>query len=503
MSAKTTTGQQFFHVETYSKKVNRNRAINKNKRSSQRGRPSAKKVIKDLNHAKQERFRNKVSRQRTTSNIIAEAMRKNGFCSHVESPESPTLMYGMDLPSLEITINDLYKNAKTVVAKKDGDLAARKIREDQQILLAGVISHPRRSKDYRSDLQTKEMVDLWMQDALEFLKEEYGERLQTVVLHLDEGHPHLHFYCLPESHMVEINHQEVLVLNGIDTIHQGKAAEKQVEYEAAELKGKNKIKLKQAAFSNAMSQLQDRCFAAVSAHHGHQRLGPGRDRYDTRSEYFEWLGNQEAQENATFLKRKAELDKTIKNHKIDKQIKRSEAELESINKTIKEQAKAIDSIKLKAKKFKSRKIKEINSELNSYKEERKSEIEDEIREEVIDEFFEEIKEVSAKIDSKTFVTSETKKLISMQTKAIKTLQEDVDTLQAKDRSRGQEVWQLRGYLEKERSEHQELKAKHSKLEKVYTSLANKFNYLYENGRDAYETVYGKVKNLIRTTFDIS
>ncbi len=503
MSAKITTGQQFFHVETYGKKVNRNRAINKNKRSSQRGRPSAKKVIKDLNHAKQERFKNKVSRQRTTSNIIAEAMRKNGFCSHVESPEPPQILHGMDLPTLEITIDNLYKNAKTVVAKKDGDLAARKIREDQQILLAGVISHPRRSEDYKADPQTKEMFDLWMQDALKFLKKEYRERLQTVVLHLDEGHPHLHFYCLPEAHTFEINnHQEVLVLNGIETIHPGKAAEKQVEHEAAQLKGKNKIKLKQAAFSNAMSQFQDRLFEAVSAHHGHQRLGPARERFDTRDEYFSWLANQEAQENSKFLKRKAELDKTIKNHKIDKQIKRSEAEFESLNENINKQVKAIDSIKLKAKKFKSRKIKEINSELNSYKEERKSEIEDEIREEVIDEFFEEIKEVSAKIDSKTFVTSETKKLISMQTKAIKTLQGEVDTLQVKDRSRGQEFWQLRGELDQEKASHNELKKKYSKLEKVYKALANKFNYLYENGIEAYENAYGRLKSLIRSTLDI-
>ena len=121
---------------------------------------------------------------------------------------------------------------------------------------------------------------------------------------------------------------------------------------------------------------------------------------------------------------------------------------------------------------------------------------------MIDEFFEEIKEVSAKIDSKTFVTSETKKLISMQTKAIKTLQGEVDTLQVKDRSRGQEFWQLRGELDQEKASHNELKKKYSKLEKVYKALANKFNYLYENGIEAYENAYGRLKSLIRSTLDI-
>ena len=167
---KKTTGQQFLHTDTFAKKPSRNSSIQKNKIKQKRGRKSVKDKIKLANHDKKERLANTVSRQRKIKDILNEVMREKGYCSHVEKPEVPDVIYGIDIPALELKVEDIYNNAKNLVTLKNGNLASRKVRTDQHVLLAGVASHPMRSQDYKNDPETKEMVDLWLEDAVIYLK---------------------------------------------------------------------------------------------------------------------------------------------------------------------------------------------------------------------------------------------------------------------------------------------------------------------------------------------
>ena len=82
---------------------------------------------------------------------------------------------------------------------------------------------------------------------MKFIASEYGDQLHTAVLHLDESHPHVHFYVIPRE--------------------TGKKLEAK----------------------KAMQSYQDDYFSQVSVQCGHTRLGPRRQRL-TRAE---WKGQQE------------------------------------------------------------------------------------------------------------------------------------------------------------------------------------------------------------------
>ena len=64
----------------------------------------------------------------------------------------------------------------------------RKLRADGLALAAGVVSLP---AEQRQDWpRFREATVAW-------LRQQYGERLRSVVEHTDEAHPHLHFYAVP------------------------------------------------------------------------------------------------------------------------------------------------------------------------------------------------------------------------------------------------------------------------------------------------------------------
>ncbi|WBA79838.1 plasmid recombination protein [Endozoicomonas sp. GU-1] len=500
---KITTGQQFFHVELYGKKENRNAAINRNKRQSKRGRPNSKNINRALNDHKRNRLADKASSQRTIKGIINEAERSPGYCDHVIAPQPPVLLYGMELPRLEEKLEKIYASAKTLVVKKGGDLATRKIRTDQKILLAGVASNPRLSVDYISDSSTKKMVDLWLSDCLDFLKKEYGDRLQTAIVHLDENHPHIHFYCLPEVYEATVDGELVPLIRGVDSIHDGKRAEKEVEAQANLLKGKDKIMVKQNAYKAAMEKLQDRYFASVSSYHGHQRLGPGRKRFNNRVEYFDWLNGQQSLENAAFKQRKADLDRFVDRNKLGSEILSKKSELESINAEINQEKKRIPVIKSKVDDFKSMKVKEINEELIKYRYEIKGEIEKSLEDEIREEKLSEIKELSGVIENKHFIFGEVKRVVKLQEEQILCLEKSNNDLRYSERMKGVELAKTRNELASEISLHNDLKKRFSKLERTYDSLVEKFNFLYKHGREFFDKSHGRLKSFIKKVSEIT
>lgn len=180
------------------------------------------------------------SEKPSMSSIVSEAMRVDGFCPHVYQPQTPEILYGLDprqLPDIAIERSKMAKDKK-----------GRKVRKDAPLLLAGVISIPA-----ESDIDFKKFLSL----SLTFLKRTYGQNLASVVLHLDEAHPHLHFYAIPSLKDGGFSMAE---------IHPGIKAR-------SECVGKGYSK-KANAYKQAMRGYQDMFYAQVSSKLGMTRLGP-------------------------------------------------------------------------------------------------------------------------------------------------------------------------------------------------------------------------------------
>lgn len=186
----------------------------------------------------------------SVASVVNEATREPNSIPHIDDPKPPTYLYGKPLEQLEDTCNEW--------AASMTDAKGRKLRKDALCLAAGVVSMPEDT--------TPEAWESFRSDAVGHLQQKYGDRLQTVIEHTDESHPHLHFYVVPRPG------------ERFETIHQGKAA-------AAEAKREGGLKgVQNQAYKSAMRQYQDEFFETVGIKNGLARIGPGRRRL-TREEW--------------------------------------------------------------------------------------------------------------------------------------------------------------------------------------------------------------------------
>lgn len=186
----------------------------------------------------------------SVASVVNEATREPNSIPHIDDPKPPVYIYGKPLESLEET-------CETWAASMT-DAKGRKLRKDALCLAAGVVSMPEDT--------TPEAWATFRADAVGHLQQKYGDRLQTVVEHTDESHPHLHFYVVPRPG------------ERFESIHQGKSAAADVK-RAGGLKG-----AQNQAYKSAMRQYQDEFFEVVGIKNGLTRIGPGRRRL-TREEW--------------------------------------------------------------------------------------------------------------------------------------------------------------------------------------------------------------------------
>jgi Plasmid recombination enzyme len=195
--------------------------------------------------------------------IFSEQWRLEGDCNHVQDPRKPGLLYGV--PPMEILpIIDEW-------AEQTQDAQGRKLRKDGHCVLVGVVSLPRAMED-----QFPEFAE----STLDWLKEKYGDRLKSVVVHNDESHPHLHFSVVPN------------IGEKFDNIHDGFKARNEAK------KNNKKAGDQNLAFIEAMRAYQDDFSKKVAMSHGLTRIGPGRRRL-TRSQW-----HKEKQQAAYFANAK-------------------------------------------------------------------------------------------------------------------------------------------------------------------------------------------------------
>lgn len=178
----------------------------------------------------------------SVSSIMAEAMRVDGACPHVEKPSPPVLLFGVPPSDVEA--------AATTWADAAKDARGHKLRKDGLCLLAGVVSCPPEFTDAQWDALKLDTVAYLAADG----------RLVSCIEHGDEAQRHIHFYKTPPPG------------GRFEDIHPGKKAAMEAKANGA-LKGdQNK------AYKEAMRGLQDDFFEKVGAKHGLTRLGPKRRR---------------------------------------------------------------------------------------------------------------------------------------------------------------------------------------------------------------------------------
>lgn len=136
---------------------------------------------------------------RTTDYIFDEVTRVPSASVHVPSPRPPEVVYGLDPDAVRALHDERASVAKASRTDKNGKTTLKAIRKDQNTLAGLIFSHPVSMDEYRGSADVRRDVSEWEQRSIEWLRAQYGDRLVSVVRHMDESHPHLHAYLLPDD----------------------------------------------------------------------------------------------------------------------------------------------------------------------------------------------------------------------------------------------------------------------------------------------------------------
>lgn len=217
---------QFIHIETYSDKK---QARKKNKNGNE---------ILD---------RDSDFRETTTTGVLGEALRVERYCSHVDNPEPPQLLYGVDIHGVEALVADYRANFKLIDSKGK----KRSLRKDACALLAGTISLKREDIDDWED---------YKKASIDYLIKKYGHKLKSVIEHTDEKPLHIHFFVVAD-------HDEVL-----NDLHEGKKAVSDIRKQNRKSEKEDK-KTQKLAYNKAMIEFQDDFYISVAKKFGFSRTG--------------------------------------------------------------------------------------------------------------------------------------------------------------------------------------------------------------------------------------
>lgn len=184
--------------------------------------------------------------------VLDEAQRLPGSTPHVDVPAPPELVHGMPLVELRRIHDDRSDTCR--ITLDNG--RERRIRQDQNTLTSVVLSFPQ-----EMTIADPTALKDWEDRSVAWLRKEFGDRLKTVVRHVDEKHPHLHAYALDDGPEMRAA-----------ALHPGYQAK------AAALAAGEENKAGDRAYRDAMRDWQDRYWRAVGLPCGLARLGPGRRR---------------------------------------------------------------------------------------------------------------------------------------------------------------------------------------------------------------------------------
>nr|WP_102386168.1 plasmid recombination protein [Enterovibrio norvegicus]PMI30896.1 hypothetical protein BCU47_16820 [Enterovibrio norvegicus] len=202
-------------------------------------------------YARTSRTRKNGDQKRSIARIALEVDRVKGNTSHIKRPKEPTLIFGVNFRSAA-------KIAQSR-AEQGRDNLGRKIRSDAQIAIGGVISFPPTFK------KVPDKLDAIVSDCVQYLEKRFTTNLLSIVLHMDEKSPHLHYFVTPPEPTIENNFRF-----HISDIYQ--------PIKRRDSPSRSTLKEKSDAFKEACRKIQDTFYEEVSRYHGLGRFGPRRMR---------------------------------------------------------------------------------------------------------------------------------------------------------------------------------------------------------------------------------
>jgi hypothetical protein len=190
---------------------------------------------------------------RQAADLLREALRVEGYVSHIPHPHQPAILFG-SLPELATALRD-EMSKPTPVKSKGGTVRYRKVRKDHRGLVTGILSHPvAMSNLMATHTDLRPVIGPWIDDAVDFARAEFGEYLKLVVLHTDETFPHLHFYACGSAQQ----------------LHPGLRSE--LDNGTRIPDGKERVRRHREGLRLFLDRFHDR----VGARHGHTRKGDRR-----------------------------------------------------------------------------------------------------------------------------------------------------------------------------------------------------------------------------------
>ena len=245
---------QFIHIETYAReastktptksKAAKAKASTPQERLAALGGANAPKGMDAFTQADGKGKKAKVSMRE----VLAEALRDDDHCNHVDAPEPPTFLVGD-----EATLRELPAEIERNLADHKKRTGGPAVRKDAHVLLAGVASYPRALADADPKGHAR-----WEKATVKWLQKRYGDDLRAVLRHDDEAHPHIHFFVCGRE---RVNAKE---------LHDGYVAKAKASTPKEGV----------AAFNDAMRDYQSAFYAEVGHGAGLLRDGPKRKRMD-------------------------------------------------------------------------------------------------------------------------------------------------------------------------------------------------------------------------------
>ena len=178
--------------------------------------------------------------------VAQESMRVEGYCPHVAHPMRPRILFGIN-PIDAAKLAQKWSEARVdqYLHKPTQMVKSRKPRSDKACATVGVISVPPQWRVGRRWDQFCEACLAWLQNL-------FGDRVASVLEHLDEHCLHMHFWVIPKYG------------ESFGAIHPGEAA--------IETVGRNSSRLsRDMAFKKAMSRFLDDFYRHVGLPFGFER----------------------------------------------------------------------------------------------------------------------------------------------------------------------------------------------------------------------------------------
>lgn len=130
------------------------------------------------------------------AHVLGEAIRQPDHCLHVTEPKAPQFLIGTpeDYEAMMAVVLHSCETVKRMRKNRSGVEKPQAIKANEAVMVAGIASYP-------DDLakEEPELFRAWLDKTVEFLRQEYGDSLRSAMVHLDEAHPHIHFFVVPDD----------------------------------------------------------------------------------------------------------------------------------------------------------------------------------------------------------------------------------------------------------------------------------------------------------------